>query len=69
MKGFLGRANSILNMSVVKKGKLFLGDVIRQDEIYMIGDDFGYNFIQTVAKRNWPKVIERGRIVSFRDQS
>ena len=62
-------ANGFMNLYVVQKWKLFLGNMRRENGFNTIRNYFGYNFIYSVIAGDRSEVKEGGWVIDFWDQS
>lgn len=58
MNCFLCQSNGFVNLSMFKKGKLLWGNMTGENGPESIGNDLGNNFVQTIAQRYRPIIIE-----------
>ena len=49
VQGFLSSANGFMNLPLIEEGKLFLGYMLGQYRLDMVGNDFGYDLVDTFS--------------------
>lgn len=58
MKGFLGRTDGFMDLSIFKKHKFLRSNVLGKDGSESVGNNLGDDLVETITQRNGAIVIE-----------